>query len=421
MARPMNHPSPRSGPEAAGAAGPGHAEKGSIVGLLTLTGAAFLSVTVEMLPTGLLPAISDSLHVPVSRAGLLVTAYALMVALLAAPLGAWTARFPRRPLLVAALGGYAISAVISALAGNFAVALAARIAGGTMHALFWAIAVGYAVRLVPPGSTGRAATFVFGGGTIAFVAGVPAGTSLGELVGWRLAFGLLAGSFVVLALALRWLLPAFPGSAAGTSAGLSRVLRTPGIGTVVAVTVVLCLGFYGFYTYVATFLRHAGVPESAVGPSLLAYGVTNGIGIFLGGVLADRRPRRSMLIAVSGLTAALGLAAAASGVVPAVLALAACGLAFGTMPVFLQAAALRVAPEAPDAASGLTTSAFNVGIGGGALLGATVLDHAGISAVPAVGAGLAVCGLVIVLFGGRAAFTGDVRSGRRRGAGAPDN
>ncbi|GAA2914377.1 MFS transporter [Actinoplanes cyaneus] len=384
----------------------------SLTGLLTLTGAAFLSVTYEMLPTGLLPAISDSLDVPVSRAGLLVTAYALMVALLAAPLGAWTARFARRPLLVAALCGYAVSAAISALAGDFAVALAARIAGGVMHGLFWAIAVGYAVRLVPPGSTGRAATFVFGGGTIAFVAGVPAGTSLGELVGWRPAFGLLAGLFALLAVAVRWLLPALPGTPAGVSAGLARVVRAPGATTVVAATVVLCLGFYGFYTYVATFLRDAGVPEGAIGPSLLVYGVTNGAGIFLGGVLADRRPRASMLIATGGLIAALALAAVASGAVPAVLALAACGLAFGTMPVFLQAAALRVAPEAPDAASGLTTSAFNMGIGGGALFGATVLDHAGVSAVPAAGAALAACGLAVVLLGSRAAFPAAQTSSR---------
>lgn len=375
-----------------------------LVGLLTLTGAAFLSVTVEMLPTGLLPAISDSFHVPVSRAGLLVTAYALMVAILAAPLGALTARLPRRPLLVTALIGYGVSALITALAGDFAVALAARIAGGIMHGLFWAIAVGYAARMVPPGSTGRAATFVFGGGTIAFVVGVPAGTSLGELVGWRSAFGLLAGMFALLAVAVRWLLPVLPGSPAGTSTSLTRVLRTPGMGTVIAATVVLCLGFYGFYTYVATFLRHAGVPESAAGPSLLVYGVTNGVGIFVAGVVADRRPKSSMLIATIGLIGALSLAAVASGVVPAVLALAVCGLTFGTMPVALQAAALRVAPEAPDAASGLTASAFNIGIGGGALLGATVLDHAGVSAVPAAGAALAACGLAIVVLGGRAAF-----------------
>ncbi|WP_436534930.1 MFS transporter [Actinoplanes sp. HUAS TT8] len=375
-----------------------------LVGLFTLTGAAFLSVTFEMLPTGLLPAISDSFHVPVSRAGLLVTAYALMVALLAGPLGALTARFPRRPLLVGALGGYAVSAALTALAGSFAVALAARIAGGLMHGLFWAIAVGYAARLAPPDRTARAATFVFGGGTIAFVAGVPAGTSLGLLVGWRTAFGLLAGLFVILALAVRWLLPALPGTTTAAATSLTRVLRRPGAGTVIAATIVVCLGFYGFYTYVATFLRHAGVPETAIGPALLVYGLTNGVGIGLGGMIADRHPRPSMLTSTVALVAALAFAAVAADVVSAILALAICGLAFGTMPVFLQAAALRVAPEAPDAASGLTASAFNAGIGGGALLGATVLDHAGVSAIPATGAALAACALAIVLLRGQAAF-----------------
>lgn len=375
-----------------------------LVGLLTLTAAAFLSVTTEMLPTGLLPAISESFHVPVSRAGLLVTAYALMVALFAATLGAATARLPRRPLMTAALGGYALSAAATAVAGNYAVALAARLFGGLTHGLFWAIAVGYAARLLPPDRAGRASTFVFGGGTIAFVAGVPAGTSLGGLVGWRATFGLLAVLFTALAVAVRWLLPALPGAAAGVSTRLTRVLRLPGIGTVIAATIVLNLGFYGFYTYVAPYLRHAGVPESAIGPALLVYGVTNGIGIGLAGVVADRRPRPAMLASTSLLIAALAFAAVAGGVLPAVAAVALCGLAFGTMPVFLQAAALRVAPEAPDAASGLTASAFNIGIGGGALLGAAILDAAGMSMIPAAGAALAACGLAVVIFGRRAAF-----------------
>ncbi|GAA2710958.1 MFS transporter [Actinoplanes palleronii] len=388
---------------ATGLTTPGHVRRPR-VGLLTLTAAAFLSVTTEMLPTGLLPAIGESFDVPVSRVGLLVTAYAVMVAVFAASIGAATVRIPRRRLLTLALVGYAITNGVTAIAGTFGVALAARVAGGIVHGLFWAIAAGYAARLVPPDRIGRAATFVFAGGTVAFVAGVPAGTSLGELVGWRTAFGVFAVLFALLAVAVRWLLPALPGAQAGSVVRLRTVLRLPGIATVVATTVVINLGFYTFYTYVAPFLRQAGVSETAIGPALLVYGVANGVGLFLAGVIVDRRPRSGIVTSVSLLIAALVLASVAGSSVPALLALAVCGLAGGTMPVFLQAAALRVAPAAPDAASGLTAAAFNVGIGGGALLGSATIGMAGVPGLPVAGALLAAAALAIVVSGSRLAF-----------------
>src|SRR5205823_4674601 len=153
-------------------------------------GSAFLSVSTEMTPVGLLPAISAELHVSEARLGLLVTGYALMVALFATPLATLTARFPRKPLLSALLLSYAASNLILMCTNGFPLAAGARVLGGLTHALFWSVVPGYAARLVPPNRVGRATSVVFTGGGAAFAIGVPLGTALGNAVGWRATFGL---------------------------------------------------------------------------------------------------------------------------------------------------------------------------------------------------------------------------------------
>src|SRR5258708_6843207 len=147
-------------------------------GLVALTIATFLAVTTEMLPVGLLPAISDEVGVSDSIAGLLVTVYAVMVAVLAVPLTLSTARFSRKGLLLATLVAYTVSNVVVAVAPNFAVLAAGRAFGGIAHALFFSVSIGYASRLVQSAYTGRALALVTAGASAGFVLGVTLSTSL---------------------------------------------------------------------------------------------------------------------------------------------------------------------------------------------------------------------------------------------------
>jgi MFS transporter, DHA1 family, inner membrane transport protein len=364
-----------------------------------MAAAVFLSVTTELLPTGLLPAMSRDLKVTEGRLGLLVTAFALMVALFAAPLGMVFGRAPRRTVLVGALIGYGVCNAVTALSHSFPVTVGARVVGGLTHAVFWGMLGGYAGRIVSPDRVGRAVTIVSAGGTAAVLVGIPASTALGVAFGWPVVFGAVAAaSIVVVGLALR-LLPPVPGQSAAATVRMRDVVRLPGLARIVSVTALIMLGHFTFSTYVAPFLLHAGLSEAQVGPVLAGSGVVGLAGLTMTALLVDRKPRLAMLAGSASLSVAfLVLAVFGDSAVPAVVAGAATGLALGSLPTFLQTETLRAAPTAPEQASALNASAFNVGISGGALLGGTVLDHLGPAALPILSCTLTTAGLIVLTF-----------------------
>jgi MFS transporter, DHA1 family, inner membrane transport protein len=373
--------------------------------LLLLTAAVFVSVTTELLPTGLLPAMSRDLGVSAGRVGLLVTAYALMVAVLAAPIGMAAARHGRRTVLTVALMGYAVCNAITAVSDTYPLTVAGRVIGGLSHGLFWGMLAGYAGRMVSPDRVGRAVTIASAGGTAAVLLGVPAGTAIGVSVGWRPVFGGFAVVALALALIGARLLPAIPGAARGSAMRMRDVIRLPGLRAVVAATGLIMLGHFSFITYVAPYLTSAGVAESRLGPALLGYGAAGAVGLLVAGLVVDQRLRPAMkanavLLAVT--FAALAIAGAIGLTTPLAIAGAAVtGFALGGLPVFLQAATLRAAPGAAEAASALNASAFNIGIGGGALLGGLTVDQWGPGYLPIAAGGLVGVGLLVISFSRR--------------------
>ncbi|MBB5869035.1 putative MFS family arabinose efflux permease [Allocatelliglobosispora scoriae] len=313
-----------------------------VLSLAVMSLAVFFSITTEVLPTGLLPSMSRSLGVSPGKLGLLVTAYALVVAVLAAPLGIATARFARRPLLTATLVGYASSNAVMALSSSYALAIGARLIGGLSHALFWAMLGGYVARMVSPERVGRAVTLVSSGGLLAVLFGVPAGTALGVAIGWRPTYVILAVAPVLL-IVLGWrALPDLPGTTGGKEQRLAQVARIPGLVPVVVVTAVTMLGQFTFSTYVAPFLLHVGLAEEQISPVLLASGVAGGLGLLATGVFIDRRLRAGMLIGTAALGTALAvLAFGPTSVALVVAGICVTGVAMGSIPVFVQTATLR--------------------------------------------------------------------------------
>jgi len=190
---------------------------------------------------------------------------------------------------------------------------------------------------------------------------------------------------------------------------MKDVVRIPGLLAVISVTAVIMLGHFSFITYIAPFLTRAGVSEVGLGPALLGYGAAGGLGLLVAGVVVDRRLRPAMLVSAA-LIAGTFIALATASIIGvstavAVVGAAASGLALGGLPVFLQAATLRVAPGAAEAASALNASAFNIGIGGGALLGGLTVDHWGAAALPAVAGTLTALGLGVVIASRRVGAT----------------
>src|SRR6478735_3585676 len=180
----------------------------SLPGLLSLALASFLAVTTEVSLVGLLPDVGATFGVSDSITGLLVSLYAVMVAGLAVPLTLATSRFPRKPLLLATLLGYAVSNALVAAAPTFAVVAAGRAIGGVTHALFFSLLIGYAPRLVSRAHVGRALALAGGGASAGMVLGVPLATSLGTAAGWRASFAVLAALSMLTFILVSRFLPA---------------------------------------------------------------------------------------------------------------------------------------------------------------------------------------------------------------------
>jgi MFS transporter, DHA1 family, inner membrane transport protein len=365
--------------------------------LAALTGSTFLYVTTETLPIGLLPQIAAGVGTSPSAVGLLVTAYGLMVVVVTIPLTRLTHRWRRRRLLATLLLIATAATAVSALAPSYPVLLGGRVAVALSQAVFWAVVTPATAALFRPEVRGRAIAILYAGASAGPLLGVPGGTWLGQHAGWRVPFFVLAAlsfaaSFVILAL--------MPDHAAGASdadrgtapdAGRYRVL-------IVAVAVTVTGGFAAF-TAVTPFLTDvAGMSDAAVGPVLLVRGIAGLSGAILAGFLVRRHAWRTMAALVALQAVALAVQYLwGTRPATAATAIAVAGLALSGLTTVLAARVLEVAPGDTDLASAGMSTAFNVGITAGALLGSYLLTVPAIRASAAFAALITAAGLAVVL------------------------
>ncbi|SFS27191.1 MFS transporter [Pseudomonas sp. NFACC42-2] len=351
-------------------------------GLLALASAGFITILTEAMPAGLLPQMGEGLGVSPALVGQLVTLYALGSLLAAIPLTLLTRGWRRRPLLLLAIGGFALVNSVTALSSHYGLTLVARFFAGVFAGLLWALLAGYASRMVAPHLQGRAIAVAMLGAPLALSLGVPAGTFLGTAVGWRLSFAIMTGLTLVLLAWARWQLPDFAGERADKRLGLRQVLNLPGIRPVLWVTFTYVLAHNILYTYIAPLLVPAGI-EVDVDRVLLVFGLSAVLSIWLAGVLIDRWLRALLLISCA-LFGLIALALALWINVPAVIyiAVALWGLAFGGLPALLQTALAQSAGESADAAQSMLVTVWNLGIAGGGLVGGVLLQGWGVTAFP---------------------------------------
>ena len=373
--------------------------------LLVLAGAIFVSVSSEFLPTGLLPDIAADLNVSESRVGLLVTVFALTVVVSAAPLTLLTRRFSRKWLLVVLLGVFALSNVIAAFATGYEMLAGARVLGGLAHGLFWAIASPYVSLLVAPTQLARAVSVTTGGGSFAFILGVPFTAAIGHAFGWRTAFLVMAGLVVVFTALALILLPSVENLHARRAPALVSAPLRPdrsiwAVGIVGVTVLLVATGHNLFYTYIAPWtIAVAGVSADLVSLVLLFYGVAGALGLIIAGVFGDRYPRLTMNLMIVAVIVTMLLAAVfARGLVGAILLLSLWSVAFGGLPSLFHTRSLHSASaRVRDLSGAIITTAFNTAIGGGALIGGFVYDGLGIEMVPLFGALVVATGLVWVM------------------------
>ncbi|MFJ7587822.1 MFS transporter [Streptomyces sp. NPDC097617] len=347
----------------------------------------FCLITSELLPVGLLTPVGADLGVSDGTAGLMVTAPGLVAGFCAPLVTVGAGRLDRRLVLCVLIALMVAANLGAALAHGFAVVLAARLLVGVSVGGFWAVAGGLAVRLVPECHVGRATALVFGGVPTASVLGVPAGTLLGEVGGWRTAFAAVGVLGLLTLAALLLLLPALPPTRHVTFPELPALLReNRAVRAGVIVTFLVVTGQFAAYTFVRPILQDvSGIGAEYVSTLLLGYGVAGVAGNFLAGA---RDPYRTLLVVSSSLAAVLGLIAVLPGPVAAAALLLAWGLAYGGVSVSVQGWMLKAAPDAPEAASSLMVAMFNLAIAAGALGGGLAVDGISAPAAPLGGAAL---------------------------------
>ncbi|WP_202887546.1 MFS transporter [Cohnella zeiphila] len=376
--------------------------------LIVMACTVFIVIMTETMPAGLLPQIARGIGVSEGAAGQLVSAYAIGTVLAAIPAIMLTRGARRKPLLCIGLLGFLVANSVTALAPNLAVALVVRFIAGAFSGLLWGMLAGYAMRIAAPERAGRALAIAMSGTPIALAAGTPLGTWLGTTVGWRWAFAAMSLFIAIVLVSALILVPDAPGQQAQTRISFLKVLRIPGLATILAVVFVWMLAHNLLYTYIAPYLQQARLdlrPDLA----LVIFGVAAIGGIWITGMLVDRMLRRLTLASVSLFIVAGAILLATQGSAPlAILAIILWGIAFGGSATQLQTATGDATGENADAAISLVTTSFNLAIFAGGALGAVLVEGIGAWTLPVAMVVLAFIALIAVGFGRHAAF----RSGR---------
>lgn len=379
------------------------AERWSAIVVLAL--ATFLVVTAEMLPVGILTPMSEGLGISAGTTGFSLAVTGVVAAAAAPFVARMIGGLDRRRVLVAAALLLAVGNAITAAAQGFAVLALGRVVVGLAMATVWALAVASATRLVSARRAGFVVSLVVSGVAVASVLGVPCGTVLGAVAGWRSAFGALALAAVLLAVGLAVLLPALPAQPTGDGPAQSgSLLAVPAVRTGLVAITLLVTAHFAAYTYVRPAVEElSGVHGLGISLLLLVYGLCGIVANFAAGAAATRRIRPTVCVLALGIAAALPALLLWGTTVPGTAAvLVLWGFSYGGVSVCSQLWAVQAAPDRREAVTGLYVGAFTGSIALGSFAGGVVLDGAGLTvllwgsaAVAAMAALAAVSGSVV--------------------------
>ncbi len=379
------------------------------IALLALTISAFAIGTTEFVVVGLIPTIAADLSVSLPSAGLLVSLYALGVAIGAPVLTALTGKVARKALLLALMALFTVGNLVAWQAPSYESLIMARILTGLAHGVFFSIGSIIAASVVPKEKAASAIAIMFTGLTVALVTGVPLGTFIGQHFGWRATFLAVSALGVIAFLGSLMFIPKnVPHSKPATIAQQIGVLTQPRLLLVYAMTAVGYGGSFIAFTYLAPILEQiTGFSANAVGGVLLAYGVSVAVGNLWGGKLADRRgpiPALKLIFLLLAVVLLLLTFTASNRWLMLATVLVWGAVAFGNvagLQVYVVKQAQRFAPQATDVASGLNIAAFNVGIAAGAWVGGLIGASFGLIHTAWIGAVVVLVAWLLTAWSGR--------------------
>ncbi|MEI1422496.1 MFS transporter [Bacillus cabrialesii] len=378
------------------------ANKSSIPALLALAVSAFAIGTTEFISVGLLPLISDDLHIPVTTAGLTVSLYALGVTFGAPILTSLTSSMSRKTLLLWIMFIFIAGNTMAATASSIGILLAARVISAFSHGVFMSIGSTIAADIVPENKRASAISIMFTGLTVATVTGVPFGTFIGQQFGWRFAFMVIIAVGIIAFITNGILVPSKLRK--GTKTTMRDQLKLVTNGRLLLLFVITALGYGGtfvVFTYLSPLLQEVtGFKAGTVAVILLGYGIAIAIGNMIGGKLSNRNPIAALfyMFIVQAIVLFVLTFTAPFQIAGLITILCMGLLAFMNVPglqVYVVMLAERFVPSAVDVASAMNIAAFNAGIALGSYLGGVITDSIGLIHTAWIG-GLMVVGAVIL-------------------------
>ena len=371
------------------------------VSVCALAVGAFIFNTTEYIPIALLSDIGQSFDKPATEVGMMITVYAWIVALLSLPLMLMTKNIERRKLLLMLFALFALFHALSFFSWNFNILLVSRIGIALTHAVFWSITASLAVRLAPTGKTNQALGLLSTGTVLAMVLGIPLGRVVGQYFGWQLSFLLIGVCAAGVMLVLAKNLPALPSQNTGSLSSLPSLFKRRNLMLLYAMTVLIITAHFTAYSYIEPFvLQVGGFKAEQVTIVLSLYGLAGFAASYLFGKWFAKSQRLFMLGAVAVILLSALLLLPFASFPYAVYALVFIwGVAIVIVSLGMVSKVLAFASDATDVANSIYSGLYNVGIGGGALLGHYVtvwfgLSNIGIAGALLAAAGFAVCGLL---------------------------
>ncbi|MEO6087197.1 MAG: MFS transporter [Umezawaea sp.] len=376
-----------------------------------LAAGAFTVGTSGYILSGLLPAVSRELDVSLSTAGQLLTVFALSYAVAAPVLAALTGRWNRRTLLVVALVVSALGNILSALAPNYPLLMAARVVSALGAAAYTPAATLVATVLTTPEHRGRALATVFGGLTFSLIVGVPAGSLLGGSLGYQGVFALVGVASLLAAVIVRLGVPQVAAPPVVSVRERFAVAADRRVVPVLAMTVLACLAAFSVFTYIAPLLgATAGVHGTAISLLLFAYGVGGAVGNSLGGRLTDRFGSQRLLYVVFTVFTAIlvTLPLTATTTVSAGIVLFVWGLFTWSVNPPIQNWLIELAPANSGLLLSLNASAIYLGVGLSGVFGGLIIDSVGITLLPPIAGVLALAAFGLLVHARRVTRTSEL-------------
>ncbi|WP_347456672.1 sugar transporter [Acinetobacter thermotolerans] len=367
--------------------------------VIALACAAFIFNTTEFIPVALLSDIGHSFAMTPTEVGLMLTIYAWVVALLSLPIMLLTRSIERRFLLTLLFIVFIASHVLSYFAWSFSILVTSRIGIAVAHALFWSITASLAVRVAPKGKEFQALGLLSTGTAMAMVLGIPFGRMIGESYGWRNSFGLIAVIATLVCLILVKTLPRLPSVNSGSLSSLKSLVKRPSLMLVFALTIIVISAQFTAYSYIEPFaLKVAEFSSVQTTTLLLIYGGAGFLGSYLFGKFAPQFPRLTIPFFTLGLGLSMLLLLPMSTSLFGLNSLSLIwGISIIGFSLALQAKTLNLASDATDVAMSIFSGLYNVGIGGGALLGGIVTAQIGLDRIGWVGGLITILGFMLTL------------------------